>query len=410
MAILNVRLQTLYAYVSRGLIRSVRQPGRRERLYWRDDLRRIADRSRARAGHGPAAASAMNWGEPIIPTSITEITAEGPRYRGRLAVDLARMRAPFESVADLIWTAAWDDKAPAWTIEHAPAEQKRMIRTLTSLHSYDQIIEVFALVTLQIGLLRGSVAERVRGGRTVDAGRQIIQTLVGFCGLATERGRYTPLRDGQTIVTGLLQALSVPVTDENYEAIEATLTLLADHELSPGTLAARVCASSGGSLHSCIAAAMCASSGAQTGLLYELIDDFIAEANKASVLVNRAKKLRARGVAIPGFVHPLYPRGDPRAAYLLDVLKRRTVQTAPMKAIYAFVNNVEVNDSIFPRHELAVVALVRAMGLPKHVSAVLFVMARVVGWIAHVQEQRLSGSLLRPRARFVSAAASQILP
>jgi citrate synthase len=91
--ILKVRPQTLYAYVSRGLVRSIPQPGQKERLYRRDDLKRLETRSLARAGHGAVAAAAMNFGEPIISTSITEITAEGPRYRGRMAADLARSHA-----------------------------------------------------------------------------------------------------------------------------------------------------------------------------------------------------------------------------------------------------------------------------------------------------------------------------
>src|SRR4051812_628690 len=100
MKLLDVRQQTLYAYVSRGWIRSMPQPGRKDRLYLREDIHRMLARSRAKSGQGAIAAAAMKyWGDPIIPTSITEITPEGPRYRGRLAVDLARCRAPFEAVA-----------------------------------------------------------------------------------------------------------------------------------------------------------------------------------------------------------------------------------------------------------------------------------------------------------------------
>src|SRR4249920_2203976 len=97
LAILDVKPQTLYAYVSRGWIRSVPQAGTREKLYSRDDVDRVRLRSLARAGHGAAAASAMRWGEPVIHSSITEITPEGARYRGRLATDLARTGHAFEA-------------------------------------------------------------------------------------------------------------------------------------------------------------------------------------------------------------------------------------------------------------------------------------------------------------------------
>lgn len=107
MQLLNVRQQTLYAYVSRGWIRSIPQQGKKARLYLRDDISRVGSRSAARAGHGAAAASAMNWGEPIFPTSITEITSQGPRYRNYLAADLVREGHSFEAVAELLWRGAF---------------------------------------------------------------------------------------------------------------------------------------------------------------------------------------------------------------------------------------------------------------------------------------------------------------
>ena len=90
MRILQVKPQTLYSYVSRGLIRRRVKPGHRTSYYNREDIHRLKSRSVARSGHGPAAASAMYWGEPVLETAITEITPDGPRYREYLATDLAQ--------------------------------------------------------------------------------------------------------------------------------------------------------------------------------------------------------------------------------------------------------------------------------------------------------------------------------
>jgi citrate synthase len=92
----------------------VAQQGQKDKLYLRDDLTRVGMRSLARSGHGAVAASAMNWGEPIFPTSITEITEQGPRYRGHLAADLVRSGASFEAVAELLWTGELNTRAKAW--------------------------------------------------------------------------------------------------------------------------------------------------------------------------------------------------------------------------------------------------------------------------------------------------------
>lgn len=404
MAMLGVRQQTLYAYVSRGWIRSVRQPGRRDRLYLREDLDRMSARSLARSGHGAVAASAMHWGEPIIPTTITEITPEGPRYRGKLACDLVRQGASFECVAELLWTGLWHESA-VWPVAKSSQELRLLTASLPSLQPGDQLLEVFALVTLHLGVGRGSIAERIRSGRTLDAARQIIQTLVGCCGLSAKGARYVPMLEGQSISQGLMRALAVVPTDENRATIEAILILLSDHELSPGAFSARVAASSGSTLHSCVASALCASSGLEVGRLYNKVGELLESAKTRQALVSRALEFHARGASVPGFVHPLYPQGDPRAKLMLEIARQRG-DARRFAQIFGFVQEMEDRFSLHPRHELAVALLVRAMGLSRFAAGALFVLGRTAGWVAHVQEQRLTGSLLRPRAKFAGGVGA----
>src|SRR5262245_9078559 len=119
--ILQVKRQTLYSYVSRGLIRRRVMPGHRTSYYNREDIHRLKARSHARSGRGPAAASAMYWGEPVLETSITEITPAGPRYRDYLALDLARSDRSFESVAEYLWTGEWPSSEVNWNHDAMPA-------------------------------------------------------------------------------------------------------------------------------------------------------------------------------------------------------------------------------------------------------------------------------------------------
>jgi citrate synthase len=92
---LGIRLATLYAYVSRGLIRSVSIAGQRQRLYLREDLERLRTRAQAHASHSAIAASALNLGQPIIPTQITEITSEGPQLPWQARLRLGQARSQF---------------------------------------------------------------------------------------------------------------------------------------------------------------------------------------------------------------------------------------------------------------------------------------------------------------------------
>jgi len=93
---LGIKRDTLYAYVSRGLLRSVTLPGSRERGYRAEEVEKL------RAGRG---LSRVVRGEPLIPvidSSICLIEDGRLYYRGHDAIRLAETAA-LEEVADLLW-------------------------------------------------------------------------------------------------------------------------------------------------------------------------------------------------------------------------------------------------------------------------------------------------------------------
>ena len=115
--ILQVKRSTLYSYVSRGLIRCIKLNGNAVSHYALEDIKRLRAKSSARAGHGPVAAGAMRWGDPVILSSITAITPDGPRgpkYQVATGIiQLAQLtNAPIIPVSyDLSWKIAlnsWD--------------------------------------------------------------------------------------------------------------------------------------------------------------------------------------------------------------------------------------------------------------------------------------------------------------
>ena len=399
--LLEVRMQTLYAYVSRGWVRSITQPGCKERLYALADIEKLRARSQARAGHGAVAASAMHWGEPIIPTSITQITAAGPLYRGQAAVQLARSGVPFEEVAELLWTGKLGTPGLRWPRHARTARLRSFAASITPPASNDQLIELFALFTMQLGLARGHAAGQPGSEDTLDAARELIQAMAGCFGYVSERRTFYQLRKGESIAASLLGALEIPASADNQAGMNAALVVMSDHELSPSSFAARIAASSGATLHSCVAAAACANSGEQMGRLYSQVEQFLARAATRGALLRQARDFQSRGLAVPGFGHPLYPRGDPRARLLLDLIERRGERSKRLDAIAKFIADVQEQLGLYPRQELALVMLCIAMGLPGKTSGALFTLARTAGWVAHIREQWLTGTLLRPRAKFV---------
>ncbi|HMO20936.1 MAG TPA: citrate synthase, partial [Candidatus Melainabacteria bacterium] len=98
---LGVKPATLYAYVSRGLIKSTSGPTARERSYRLSDLIKL--RQSVRGFKANKNEKDPSWTGPVIKSSITEIKEDGHRYRGRNAIDLVCQETPFEFVTELLW-------------------------------------------------------------------------------------------------------------------------------------------------------------------------------------------------------------------------------------------------------------------------------------------------------------------
>src|SRR5918996_971965 len=115
--LLRVRRATLYAYVSRGYIRSQPTPGpSRERHYSREDVERLRRRIEERRDPDKAAARALQWGVPVLESAITAIDGRRLYYRGHDVETLARGRSVAE-VASLIWMARFDT---SWRAVNVP--------------------------------------------------------------------------------------------------------------------------------------------------------------------------------------------------------------------------------------------------------------------------------------------------
>lgn len=399
---LGVQRATLYAYVSRGLVRSVASRGVRQRLYLREDLERIRARAQAKAGHHAIAAGAMNLGQPIIPTCITEITPAGPRYRGRPAVELVRQGASFEQVAELLWTGLWH-AAPVWDTCVNVQTLRRLTERLPVTAADQQMLELYAWVVLHQAMGRGAIEDRLSSGKPLEAAREMLYALAGCLGLLGPHRQYAVVRRGNSFAATVLQALGAGDSADHLRAMNAILVLMADHELSPGTLSARVAASSGASVHSCVAAAMAVSSGTEVALLYNSVGTFSVQATSLNALLADADALVARGQRVPGFDHPLYPHGDPRAQSLLQMTRSMGRLRGKAARLVALADYMRQEHALHARHELALVALCDSLSLHPSVPPALFALGRVAGWIAHAMEQRLSPTLLRPRAKFTDA-------
>src|SRR5207245_5047973 len=97
------------------------------------------------------------------------------------------------------------------------------------------------------------------------------------------------------------------------ELLRLALVLIADHELNASTFAVRVVASTGASLVACVIGGLAALGGPRHGGTTEQVEALLDEIERVGDAAAVAEQRLSRGERLPGFGHPLYPDGDPRA-------------------------------------------------------------------------------------------------
>jgi len=400
LSMLGVKPQTLYSYVSRGLIRRLSHPDERISFYSREDVLRLRARSVARSGHGPAAASALHWGEPVLTTSITELTADGQRYRGHSAIDLARSNCSFEAVAELLWTGRAVREHATWSTDlstHAVATQLGgIVRLSPELH----IRQLLAEMVMVLGLADGGQPSPGSIDTDIAAAERLLHAMAGTFGYIGPAKRFVRIVKGEHLADGLARALGVAPTQTNLQALNAALILIADHEFTPATFAARIAASVGSDLWSCIGAALQVQFGPGLSLRCDRVEQLLAASSRH---VRGAPDDDGMLWSAPmpiGFSHPLYASGDPRADMLLELateIRRQGTASAPERP---GTNRRRQHLTM----DEALVLFCRSLGMARHVAGGFLALGRAAGWIAHVFEQRAQGFLIRPRGKFVASA------
>jgi citrate synthase len=399
-ALLGVRLPTLYAYVSRGLVHSIPGPRGKQRLYSRADLERLKARHDARAGHAAVAVAALRWGEPVLDSHITRIDASGPWYRGRLATALASDDVAFESVAELLWRdESPSSSAPRWRADGFGCAADKLAASLPGRGE-----EASPLHRLAITLPALAARDRARSDQSVAVECERARTLLVRMRAALALGSATrrrPSLEAESMARGILEAMGRRALPDAERLVNRCLVLCADHELNASAFAARIAASAGADLYACIGAALAVLSGERHGGVTEHVEALVAEVGSPARAREVVESKRDRGESVPGFGHPLYPDGDPRASALLAWTRVPARCPRAAEVLFALVDAMRGIGREAPTLDVGLVAVARVLELPAGAPGALFAIGRAAGWVAHALEQRRAGYLLRPRARYV---------
>jgi citrate synthase len=383
-AALGVSMPTLYAYVSRGFIRSQGVPGSRNRRYWKVDIERLKGRRVQEEEHeGAAAAEGMTEGL-VSETKITLLTPRGLYYRGRDVAELAESET-FESVAALLWEA---DPAAIFgrSLPAAPPSYPKLAKSLAELPVLEQAMALFPLI------------ERANP-RSYDLSK------AGFARTGADLSRW---------FAAILVRANAPSDAPVHEFIAASLAapqgfadiirrlliVVADHELDPTTYAVRATANTGVTPYYAVVTGIIASRGQrlQSGRVEaaaRLLEEIVTTPDPRDLIVARFRN----GEQLGGFAAPIQEKSDPRAAILMDALGRRFGDDSELRRLNRAADTAaEISgaqlDTILPALFIG-----RKLGL-KGQELALSSLGRMAGWIAHAMEQYHGRNLIRPRTRY----------
>lgn len=366
LAVLGTQPQTLYANVSRGRIRSKKDPAdSRRSLYSGEDVRRLAGRGTGRRKAETVASEAIRWGDPILPSAISTVADGRLYYRGRDVVQLAG-RATLEDVAALLWQGRAVKLANGEPGKGEPLEAAFVLLAGRAAHDMPSLGRSTAVLKREAESVLGTLVGAITGGRT---------------GAIHER------------------AATAWGKPEAADAIRKALVLLADHELNASAFAARVTASTGAALSAAALSGLCTLTGPLHGGAAAGVSALVGAVERDGA-ERAVRDWLAQARPLPTFGHRLYPQGDIRAQVLLEALP-----VPPAFSALSAVAERVVGER--PNVDFALAAMTAAYGLPGDAPLQLFAMARCVGWLAHALEQVEGGELIRPRAHYVGEAMEQ---
>lgn len=351
-------------------------------------------------------------GVVAVATSVGDVLGDEGRfhYRGHDAVELARTRT-VEEVRHLLLCGELPSSTPVPADRSVPSVVLDLLPAIVDVHGSGNPLDVLrtalSLAGGHLGCQPWIDAGPDRHAADLDRLSAMSATLVaaahrvadGLPPIAPDTSR--PLAaDYLRMLTG-----SEPSADE-LAAISAYLILTMDHGSNASTFTARVVTSTAADP----AAALVAAIGAMSGPLHggapsralDMLDE-IGTPDRAGAWIDDAL---ARGERLMGFGHRVYRTDDPRGALLREIgvglggplvdLALEVEQTA-LERLARRSPHRPLRTNV----EYWAGVVMATVGVPRELFTPTFVVARTVGWSAHVIEQAADNRLIRPASRYV---------
>ena len=395
---LGVKIGTIYAYVSRGLIRSQSSAkGQRNRLYSREDVNRLLIRRQMRLSIDPANDDILHFAAPVLESGISLIE-DGRLYYCGIPIEEVTAMLSAEQLAALVWTgdAANADRLFDHRRHPSAGKYRKMLLDLDIEGSNLFSVPTFQVV-LPLAMADDPIAYDMRSDSIALSGARILRLLTS---VASGDDRE------DLGLAEMMQRGWRPADEASIRFFNMALIICADHEVKLATFAARVVAALGATPYSVINAGITSLSGPQQGGYTETVEAFLDEVNEPTnvAAVISARLRRSESIPVPGFHNPLYPQGDPRASLLLYAMYDQYPDSTSVVLGRSIQDAVHQIRGEHPKMEFALAIFRRHFELPPSSTLGIFALGRIIGWIGHAIKQYGSKQTIQPRIRYTGPA------
>lgn len=406
---LGVKLETVYAYVSRGVLERVPSEDGRGSLFDARSVERLAGKRRGGARTGGLSV--------VLGTGLTLIEPDRVSYRG---IDVATLASstPYEDVADWLWLGEVRpvpraSRAENWQPWLAAPEALAIAHdTQRSLPDGTATSDRLRAIASAVGPTDPLRFDMEPEAVAASARRLIAAMVEGLPVASREQDLALEFSDGSSLPGSLASRLwprltQVPANREDLISLNAAMVLVADHGLAASTFAARVAASVRADPYSVVATGLGTLSGPLHGAASAPVHRLFAEVDRPGRATAVLGEFMRRESRIPGFGHKIYKDWDPRAVVLLELIRSGTCNSERLDVVERVLALILDRSSVRvrPNIDFAIGALTYISGMDERAGETLFGVARSAGWVAHaLEEYREPPVRFRPRAHYTGPA------